>query len=146
MSSTAEVVICGAGISGIATAYHLAVTHGVKHVVLIDERPPLTLTSDKSSEAYRNWWPDAADGAVDESQHRLAGTLGARKRQSVPAESPRLRVFHRRSRQHRSDFHAPRKRCAGWARVKCAFMPIDRTYAAYAPIDPHGFDEQPDGR
>ncbi len=58
MSSTADVVICGAGISGIATAYHLAVTHGVKNVVIVDERPPLSLTSDKSSEAYRNWWPD----------------------------------------------------------------------------------------
>jgi glycine/D-amino acid oxidase-like deaminating enzyme len=58
MGQTAEVVICGAGISGIATAYQLAVTHGVKNVCLIDECPPLTLTSDKSSEAYRNWWPD----------------------------------------------------------------------------------------
>ena len=60
MTSTAEVVIGGAGIAGVATAYQLAVTHGVKNVVLVDERPPLTLTSDKSSEAYRNWWPDAA--------------------------------------------------------------------------------------
>ncbi len=58
--TSAEVVVCGAGISGISTAYHLAVQHGVKRVVLIDERPPLTLTSDKSSEAYRNWWPDPA--------------------------------------------------------------------------------------
>ena len=58
MSSTADVVICGAGISGIATAYHLAVTYGVKNIVIVDERPPLSLTSDKSSEAYRNWWPD----------------------------------------------------------------------------------------
>src|SRR5512136_2108666 len=58
MSSTADVVICGAGISGIATAYHLAITYGVKNVVIVDERPPLSLTSDKSSEAYRNWWPD----------------------------------------------------------------------------------------
>src|SRR5512134_3276587 len=56
--SSAEVVICGAGICGIATAYHLAVTCGVKNVVIVDERPPLSLTSDKSTEAYRNWWPD----------------------------------------------------------------------------------------
>jgi glycine/D-amino acid oxidase-like deaminating enzyme len=41
MSLTAAVVICGAGISGIATAYHLAVTYGVKNVVIVDERPPL---------------------------------------------------------------------------------------------------------
>ncbi|HQY91950.1 FAD-dependent oxidoreductase [Caldilinea sp.] len=54
---TAEVVICGAGIAGIAAAYHLAVKQGVRNVVLVDERPPMTLTSDKSTEAYRNWWP-----------------------------------------------------------------------------------------
>ena len=55
--STAEVVICGAGIAGIAAAYHLAVRRGIGDVVLVDERPPLTLTSDKSAECYRNWWP-----------------------------------------------------------------------------------------
>jgi len=51
---TAEVVICGAGIAGIAAAYHLAVRRGVADVVLVDERPPLSLTSDKSTECYRN--------------------------------------------------------------------------------------------
>jgi glycine/D-amino acid oxidase-like deaminating enzyme len=56
---TADVVVCGAGIAGVATAYHLAVKHGVRKVVLVDPRPPLTLTSDKSTECYRNWWPNA---------------------------------------------------------------------------------------
>src|SRR5882672_12761411 len=56
-AQSAEVVICGAGIAGIATAYHLAVRRGVKGIVLIDELPPLSLTSDKSAECYRNWWP-----------------------------------------------------------------------------------------
>ena len=58
---TAEVVICGAGIAGVAAAYHLAVRRGVRSVVLVDERPPLTLTSDKSAESYRNWWPGPGD-------------------------------------------------------------------------------------
>lgn len=55
----ADVVVCGAGIAGVATAYHLAVKRGVRNVVLVDPRPPLTLTSDKSTECYRNWWPNA---------------------------------------------------------------------------------------
>ena len=55
-SDTAEVVICGAGIAGIATAFHLT-RQGVRDVVLVDERPPLSLTSDKSTECYRNLWP-----------------------------------------------------------------------------------------
>jgi sarcosine oxidase, subunit beta len=61
---TAEVVICGAGIGGIAAAYHLAVRRGVPGVVLVDERPPLSLTSDKSTECYRNWWPGPGDDMV----------------------------------------------------------------------------------
>ena len=60
----AEVVICGAGIAGVAAAYHLAARRGVRDVVLVDERPPLTLTSDKSAECYRNWWPGPGDAMV----------------------------------------------------------------------------------
>jgi len=61
---TSHVVICGAGIAGISAAYHLAVRHGVQDVILVDERPPLSLTSDKSTECYRNWWPGPGDGMV----------------------------------------------------------------------------------
>src|SRR3989441_8620334 len=60
---TAEVVICGAGIAGIATAYHLT-RQGVTDIVLVDERPPLSLTSDKSTECYRNVWPGPGDAMV----------------------------------------------------------------------------------
>jgi len=60
----AEIVICGAGIAGISTAWRLAVKHGMKNVVLVDSRPPMTLTSDKSTEAYRNWWPGPDDAMV----------------------------------------------------------------------------------
>jgi len=30
----------------------------------VDERPPLSLTSDKSTECYRNWWPGPGDDMV----------------------------------------------------------------------------------
>ena len=60
----AEVVICGAGIAGISAAYFLAVRHHLKDVLIVDERSPLTLTSDKSTEAYRNWWPGPDDAMV----------------------------------------------------------------------------------
>jgi glycine/D-amino acid oxidase-like deaminating enzyme len=52
-----RIVICGAGIAGVAAAYHLAVVHGCEDVVLLEADNPLSLTSDKSTEAYRNWWP-----------------------------------------------------------------------------------------
>jgi glycine/D-amino acid oxidase-like deaminating enzyme len=63
-TSSAHVVICGAGIAGVATAYHLAVRRGVTGVVLVDEGSPLSLTSDKSAECYRNWWPGPGDDMV----------------------------------------------------------------------------------
>ena len=55
----ADAVICGAGIAGVATAYQLVQNFGLKRVVIVDPLPPLTLTSDKSTECYRNWWPNA---------------------------------------------------------------------------------------
>ena len=61
MRSTAEVIVCGAGIAGVAATYHLAVRRGIRNVVLVDGREPLTLTSDKGTQAYRNWWPGPDD-------------------------------------------------------------------------------------
>lgn len=57
MSANYQVVVCGAGIAGVSAAYYLAAA-GLKDILLVDERPPLTLTSDRSTECYRNWWPD----------------------------------------------------------------------------------------
>lgn len=57
MRSSADVVVCGAGIAGVAAAYQLAERMKVRRVVLIDEVDPLTLTSDKGTQGYRNWWP-----------------------------------------------------------------------------------------
>jgi glycine/D-amino acid oxidase-like deaminating enzyme len=59
----AGAVVCGAGIAGVSTAFHLA-RAGLEDVVLVDPRPPLSLTSDKSTECYRNWWPDPAMAAL----------------------------------------------------------------------------------
>lgn len=58
MTATADIVVVGAGIAGVSAVYHLTVRHGLTNVTLVDPRPPLTLTSDKSTECYRNWWPD----------------------------------------------------------------------------------------
>ena len=60
----ANVVICGAGIAGVTTAYQLAARYGLKDIVIVDPLPPLTMTSDKSTECYRNWWPGPGDAMV----------------------------------------------------------------------------------
>ena len=58
MHKTYDAIICGAGITGVSTAYYLNQA-GFKHILLIDERAPLSFTSDRSTECYRNWWPDS---------------------------------------------------------------------------------------
>jgi glycine/D-amino acid oxidase-like deaminating enzyme len=58
-----DAVVCGAGIAGIAGA-HALTQIGLKRVLIADPRPPLSLTSDKSTECYRNWWPGPGDDMV----------------------------------------------------------------------------------
>ncbi len=50
-------VICGAGIIGIATAYYLAVKFGLRDILLLDKLQPMSLTTSKSGENYRDYWP-----------------------------------------------------------------------------------------
>lgn len=101
---SADVVVCGAGIAGVATAYFLSVELGVEKVVLCDPRPPLTLTSDKSTECYRNWWPtwsmvELMNRSID-LLDRLAGQTGnafhlnRRGYLYVTADPDRARAFH----------------------------------------------------
>lgn len=80
----ASAVICGAGIAGVAAAYFLSQRAGYDRIVLVDERPPLTLTSDKSTECYRNWWPGPGPAMVQlmdrsiDLMEELAHTTGNR--------------------------------------------------------------------
>jgi glycine/D-amino acid oxidase-like deaminating enzyme len=62
--SSAEVVVCGAGMAGAAAAYHLAVRQRVPNVVVVDPRHPMTLTSDKGTQGYRNWFDGPDDTMV----------------------------------------------------------------------------------
>lgn len=57
MEKQAGIVICGAGIAGIATAHALATRHARNDILILDPRPPMSLTSAASGENYRNWWP-----------------------------------------------------------------------------------------
>jgi len=81
MANTAEIVICGAGIAGISVAYHLAVRQGQRGIVLLDQGDPLSLTSDKSSECYRNWWPGPG-GAMTAFMNRSIDLLEELSRES----------------------------------------------------------------
>lgn len=61
---SAKVTIIGCGIAGVSAAYYLSRQHGIQDVLLVDDLAPLSLTSDKSTECYRNWWPGPGDAMV----------------------------------------------------------------------------------
>src|SRR5436309_2395464 len=141
---TAEVVICGAGIAGIAAAYHLAVRRGVTGVVLVDEGPPLSLTSDKSTECYRNWWPGPGDDMVAlmnrsidlleelarESDNRFL--LNRRGYLFVTADPTQVPMFIERARE-------AAERGVGPARIH------RHASSDYQPAPADGFEDQPTG-
>ena len=143
-ANTAEVIICGAGIAGIAAAYHLAVRRGVRGVVLVDERPPLSLTSDKSTECYRNWWPGPGTDMVA-LMNRSIDLLEALARESgnafrmnrrgylfATADPAQVPMFVERAREAEA-------RGVGPARVHPSGS------SDYRPAPPDGFENQPTG-
>ena len=146
MAETAEIVICGAGIAGVSAAYHLAVRQGLRGIVLLDQGDPLSLTSDKSTECYRNWWPGPG-GAMTAFMNRSIDLLEELARESGD-------VFHlnrrgylyltadlRRAEAMRRDAQEISALGAGPLRVHTG-GPGD---PEYRPSPPEGFEGLPTG-
>ena len=144
MSPTAEVVICGAGIAGVAAAYHLAVRHGVRDIVVVDERPPLTLTSDKSAECYRNWWPGPGDDMVA-AMNRSIDLLDelARESGNVFRMNRRGYLFATADAERVPQFMRAAEEAA--ALGAGAVRLHDRPGGDYRPSPADGFEDQPIG-
>ena len=51
------IAICGAGIAGVAAAYYLSIANKNWRIVLIDKNQPLSFTTSKSGENFRDYWP-----------------------------------------------------------------------------------------
>jgi sarcosine oxidase, subunit beta len=143
---TADVLICGAGIAGVATAYHLSVRHGVKNVLLVDEQAPLSLTSDKSTECYRNWWPGPGDAMVrlmnrsidilEDLAHQTGNRINLNRRGYlfVTADPARIPVLQKAAEESAALGAGPVRYHAG--------KPGD---PGYIPAPPRGFMNQPTG-
>jgi glycine/D-amino acid oxidase-like deaminating enzyme len=143
MPASADVVICGAGIAGIAAAYHLAARHGIGRVVLVDERPPLSLTSDKSTEAYRNWWP-GPDDAMLRLMNRSIDLL-----EGLAAESGNVFRMNRRGYVYATadSAHAAELVKTAEAGAALGAGPLRRHPGGepYQPAAPFGYRDQPAG-
>jgi len=141
---SAEVVICGAGIAGVVAAYHLTVQQGVANVVLVDERSPLTLTSDKSTECYRNWWPGPGRAMVD-LMNRSVDWL-----EKLADESDNYFHLNRRGYVYLTAVAQTavslQQAAAATAALGAGELRVhDGRAAAYQPAHPHDYHDQPGG-
>lgn len=146
MSSNAEAVICGAGIAGIAAAYHLAVKQGMRDVVLVEAGDPLALTSDKSTECYRNWWPGPGDAMVglmnrsidllEEIAAASDNRIGLNRRGYLYATADPARV---------ADFAAAAEEAAALGAGPVRYYRGQPADPPYIPAPASGYAGQPDG-
>jgi glycine/D-amino acid oxidase-like deaminating enzyme len=134
-----KVIICGAGIAGVAAAYHLAIKHGVDDVTLIDKGNPLSLTSDKSTEAYRNWWPgpdwqmtafmDRSIDLMEEIARETGNRINLNRRGYLFATADAGKIPFLETMAKKAE-----ERGAGAARLHATAA------SAYEPAQPRGFD------
>lgn len=141
--SSADVVVCGAGIGGVAAAYHLAVRQKLGRVVVVDEREPLTLTSDKGTQAYRNWWP-----GPDATMHRFVSHSIDLLEESATESGNAFRM-NRRGYLFATSRESEVARIEGVAKQVSSFgmgpVRTHTTLTSYRAAPAEGFAELPDG-
>lgn len=144
--TTADVVICGAGIAGISAAYHLAVKGNIKDVLIVDERSPLTLTSDKSTECYRNWWPGPGNAMVRLMNRSidLLETL-AHETNNLFNLSRRGYLFITADEAHASALRASAREISGFGAGVLRVHDGSSKVLDYRIAPAQGFKEQPSG-
>ncbi|MBI5842268.1 MAG: FAD-binding oxidoreductase [Chloroflexi bacterium] len=141
MTRSFDAIICGAGITGVAAAHYLAKA-GLTKILLLDERPPLSFTSDRSTECYRNWWPDPVmlalmNRSIDlmEDLANESGNVFRMNRRGylyITAEESKIPALIERSKRTSN-------LGAGQLRVHTADS------SSYQPAHPEGFANQPTG-
>ena len=144
--NTADVVICGAGIAGISTAYHLSVNKGVEQVLIVDERPPMSLTSDKSTECYRNWWPGPGDAMVSLMNRSIDTLEELAERYGNPFHLNRRGYVFATARQERiEDFKAQGEEAAMLGAGPLRVHDGSANAPTYQPAPASGYRDQPSG-
>jgi glycine/D-amino acid oxidase-like deaminating enzyme len=143
LTNTADVVVCGAGIAGLAAAYHLSARQRVGRVVIVDELPPMSLTSDKGTQGYRNWWP----GPDDTMFRFVSRSIDLLEASAI--ESGNTFRLNRRGYLFATSNEAELARLETTAREVSAFgmgdVRVHRSTATYTPAPAEGFTDQPIG-
>ena len=141
MKQTADVIICGAGITGVSAAYFLCKA-GYKNVLLIDERPPLTLTSDRSTECYRNWWQDAEMLALMNRSIDLMDAL-AEASGNIFQMNRRGYLYVTADESKIADLENASRRTSGLGAGPLRIHSSENS--TYQPAKPEGFENSPSG-
>jgi len=141
MTQTADVVICGAGITGVAAAHFLSKA-GVKNILLLDERSPLSLTSDRSTECYRNWWPDPRMLALMNRSIDLMEML-ADESGNIFRMNRRGYLYVTANESSVGDLETASHRISSLGAGPLRVHPSSAFY--YQPSSAEGFQDQPDG-
>ena len=141
MRQTADIIICGAGITGIAVGYFLSKA-GFKNILLLDERPPLSFTSDRSTECYRNWWPDPEMLALMNHSIDLM--------EEVADESGNIFRMNRRGYLYVTADESKIAEIENASRVTASlgagqFRVHSSDKSSYQPASTEGFQDSPDG-
>jgi glycine/D-amino acid oxidase-like deaminating enzyme len=143
MSDAADVVVCGAGMAGLAAAYHLSARRRGGRVIIVDELPPMALTSDKGTQGYRNWWP-GPDDTMFRFVSRSIDLLEA-----TAHESGNVFRLNHRGYLFATSNETELKRLETSARQVSAFgmgdVRVHRSGETYAPAPAEGFSDQPTG-
>ena len=137
-----DITICGAGIAGVSTAYSLA-QQGIRNITLIDELPPINLTSSRSTECYRNWWPDPEvlqlmnhsidllEALADKTGNKFS--LNRRGYLFVTADESRIKAMELRARKISSLGAGPLR------------IHADLTSSSYKAHSPEGYADHQNG-
>lgn len=141
MTQIADVVICGAGITGVAAAHFLS-RAGMRNILLVDERPPLSFTSDHSTECYRNWWPDPAMLALMDRSIDLMEDL-ADESGNIFHMNRRGYLYVTADESKVSELEAASRRISGLGAGPMRIHSAESS--SYQPAKPEGFHDSPLG-
>ena len=137
-----DAVVCGAGIAGIAAAHALSEA-GLRRVALVEPGPVLGLTSDKSTECYRNWWPGPGDAMVALTNRSIDLMTGHARRSGNRFHMNRRGYVYATARRETVEVFERQALEA----ASLGAGPLRRVTSArdYVPAPAHGYEDGPDG-
>ena len=138
-------IVVGAGIAGIATAHALA-NANAGCIAVLDNGPPLGLTSDKSTECYRNFWPGPDNAMAD----FIADSIDLLHKHTLASDNQiqlhqRGYLFATARQQELESLQQQAEKNAGYGGGELRHHPPGSSERSYRTSPENGFDISLDG-